>query len=861
MPGTARRLARRYLPPGVRKALISARTAAAAKKQPVRKSGPRQVVPQHDAVVGSLRAGRPLGASLIAQVRSLLDSGEPETAASIAASLRKEPDTAALGALAFGLVAFHRGFLSLASDEFAGVPRDLRWQHAASEYVRAGVRTDRGTVLGEVRRLVADHPESVDARNWTDILGAVFGAGDEELSREIFAILDRQVGDGSHVGKAVVANRDWIRPWVAASADSPAAPAVAPGHRSFALMDYGHPGRRRGSANIGDHVQSLASLGHLVRHQDLTVHGPQDLVDLLEQLHGRVRPEAQRFGLSADVDVMTVNRDASMYQEIPPDTWMLAFGWFMHAIFELHYGFPFHRNLRPIFLSFHCNKRDLLTPDALAYLRACGPIGCRDWTTVDILLSVGVPAFFSGCMTTTVSNVFPDLAERPGPRAPVAYVDVPPELVPRRGVVYKHSSDAVRLRSFATNVYDAMELLETYRRKHSAMVTSRLHAWLPSRSIGVKVDFQPKNRSDIRFAGLIDTTEAEFDAIRDGINSKLEKVMTAILSGEKPDDVYELWRAMTADEVAAAERRHVATGSPLAAVTAVADDVARAVDKTTTQAAARSADGDVVHIALHVPADPQRALSVLLESLTANTSRAMHVWVLSRTRESVRLDELAKDFPQVTFSVVPTRGLGAKMRRGDGRKMVPRDLDLLVLSELLPTVDRIVVLPVDAMATADIAKLYDVDLGGNLLAAPTVVGTVGSSGFRVIHDAGLRLGPKTKAATELRRRAYARHAFDFDAFTTDVFVLDLARMRTERFVETYLPYVEEFGLTLRDSLHFAIGPHRAVLPEHWDYVPTRSSPGAPGLVHWADAVKPWDDGYVAEQDRWHAVAQTVAQRR
>ena len=35
-------------------------------------------------------------------------------------------------------------------------------------------------------------------------------------------------------------------------------------------------------------------------------------------------------------------------------------------------------------------------------------------------------------MTTTVSNVFPDLAERPGPSAPVAYVDVPPESVPGR---------------------------------------------------------------------------------------------------------------------------------------------------------------------------------------------------------------------------------------------------------------------------------------------------------------------------------------------------------------------------------------------------------------------------------------------
>ena len=61
-------------------------------------------------------------------------------------------------------------------------------------------------------------------------------------------------------------------------------------------------------------------------------------------------------------------------------------------------------------------------------------------------------------------------------------------------------------------MYVALERLETYRRKHSAVVTTRLHCWLPARSIGIPVDFQPKNRSDIRFAGLIDTTDAEFDA-------------------------------------------------------------------------------------------------------------------------------------------------------------------------------------------------------------------------------------------------------------------------------------------------------------------------------------------------------------
>jgi hypothetical protein len=162
--------------------------------------------------------------------------------------------------------------------------------------------------------------------------------------------------------------------------------------------------------------------------------------------------------------------------------------------------------------------------------------------------------------------------------------------------------------------------------------------------------------------------------------------------------------------------------------------------------------------------------------------------------------------------------------------------------------------------TADVAQLSDLDLGGNLLAAPTVVGTTGSSGFGAIHGAGLRLGPKTVVSMELRRRAYARHAFDFDAFTNDVLVLDLARARSEAFVEEYLPYVVEFGLTLRDVLHLTVGPHRAVVPEHWSCVPTRSSVASPGLVHWADPVKPWDDGYTAEQDLWLAVAHRVGSR-
>ena len=145
---------------------------------------------------------------------------------------------------------------------------------------------------------------------------------------------------------------------------------------------------------------------------------------LLERLAARTRPELALEAVDADLDVLTIHRDASMYQTIPEGTWTLCFGWFMHPLFRMRYGFPLHDALRPLFVSFHCNKRDLLTDDAIAYLRRYGPVGCRDWTTVYLLLSAGVPAFFSGCLTTTVSTTFPPLDERPSDDAPVGYVDV-----------------------------------------------------------------------------------------------------------------------------------------------------------------------------------------------------------------------------------------------------------------------------------------------------------------------------------------------------------------------------------------------------------------------------------------------------
>ena len=89
--------------------------------------------------------------------------------------------------------------------------------------------------------------------------------------------------------------------------------------------------------------------------------------------------------------------------------------------------------------------------------------------------------------------------------------------VPEGAVTYRHSDGEVRRRSFVANIYEGLELLETYRRRHRGIVTSRLHCYLPTRSLGMNVDFRPKNRADVRFDGLIDISDAAFDGIREGL--------------------------------------------------------------------------------------------------------------------------------------------------------------------------------------------------------------------------------------------------------------------------------------------------------------------------------------------------------
>ena len=77
-------------------------------------------------------------------------------------------------------------------------------------------------------------------------------------------------------------------------------------------------------------------------------------------------------------------------------------GWWMHN----DKNFPPHRNVNPLYIAFHIEKKGLVSPKAINHFKKYGPIGCRDLHTMKLLKKKGVDAYFSGCLTLTLKNPF-----------------------------------------------------------------------------------------------------------------------------------------------------------------------------------------------------------------------------------------------------------------------------------------------------------------------------------------------------------------------------------------------------------------------------------------------------------------------
>ena len=538
---------------------------------------------------------------------------------------------------------------------------------------------------------------------------------------------------------------------------------------------------------------------------------------MLGELGERVRPDRARHEVDADVEVMTVHRDASMYAADPRGH--------LGPLLRLVHARDLHDALRlPAPREPAADLRLLPLQQARpahaggdrvpAALRAGRLPRLDDRAPAAVLRR---PRLLLRLPDDDGRHGVPGAAPAGPADAPPAYVDVPPEDVPPGATVYKHSDPAVRRRSFERNVGDALALLETYRTQHRRIVTSRLHCYLPVRSIGMDVEFRPHNRADVRFDGLMDIDDAAFAAIRDGMLERLERVHAAILSGAPEEDVYA--------PVARSRRRRRARrrGAPRApAGAARARSRARRGRRPRgrrDRPHRRGRRATRVHVAVALPARAPAGSSP--RSCTrCSSTRAGRCTCGSSPAPATRARErLVARFPELAISWVPLRGIRPKLLR-------------LQLPALLPGVHRVVLLPLPSVATGDVAELADLDLRGHAFAAPLRPGTQ--------RDQRLRRAPRARAtgsATGPRSppscgaRAHARHALRLRR------VHDRrARRRPARLREApLLAVADAYGLDDRETLHWLAGPDRATVPARWAAVPTRMPERGPGLIHWAAA--------------------------
>lgn len=85
--------------------------------------------------------------------------------------------------------------------------------------------------------------------------------------------------------------------------------------------------------------------------------------------------------------------------------------------------------IKPLLVSMHISPikaKELLNPEGIDFLKKNGPVGCRDLYTKSLLDSVGVPAYYSACMTLTLGRkYFVPKSERKGVYIVDPYFEIP----------------------------------------------------------------------------------------------------------------------------------------------------------------------------------------------------------------------------------------------------------------------------------------------------------------------------------------------------------------------------------------------------------------------------------------------------
>ncbi len=625
------------------------------------------------------------------------------------------------------------------------------------------------------------------------------------------------------------------------------------GEIPFALVGYQHPDWFAASANFDDFTETLSSLGHLLRHDGLELTGSDDLVSAATQLRLDVAAERRIPGEKRTVRLYEVDRDVSRLCAVPDGTWVIVSEWFAHPLSGERYDLPLDPRLNPIFVSFHITPDQIAVPGAVDYLKAHAPIGCADWDSVFLLHARGVPAFFSGTITSTVDEV---VARQTSPRHDeIVYIDVDTDEAKGKAKGNALSQEEPELRggSLGANLVSAAAHTRELRDRGARVVAGTVRCYLAARAVGCATELRAPSIGDHRVIDYVALSDDDFAAQQRSIADKLATALTAVLAGKQRDEVYEAWRQACADDVAHTVAEFARYDDDLAPNFDVdlACDVIRAAS-VEVRPSGSAGVGTEINVEFSVDQNYKHQLEIVLDSVVQRTERPVHAYILCRGFGQDDYRRLAQLFPTVSFTWLPTDDVDYGPIPDKIKWATIVTMDRTMLPELLRNVDRIIHFDLDALCLADLGELFDVDMEGTAIAAVDSPQPVYLGGLETFRRATRRLRREhhPDVARELIVRTHRQHPFDFEVFNAGIMVLDLAKMRADGVVRRYLGYIQRFGVNGQVIMNIYVGRERKKVSGDWNRLVRLEIAGPPKVAHWAGPIKPWHGHQYAPGREW-----------
>lgn len=831
--------------------LLTLRSTNAFQAQTIEKL--RGIV-SHPPVVGNVAKGMSFEEAVCDYARKSTSAEDRLLARSFVQSLYDNASQKDAGALGFGTMLSAFGLYESAYHYFHEAGDEKAKTYAPFEYFESVFFVDLKKGLSELKDYLAKNRETLPLDTRLPLMKVLAKYSQVELLREETNIL---IADTKSIASLTDADKELVE-WfnTQLNHNEPEVKSL-PETINIAVMDYKLLDKSRTSRNRGDFVQTLAALSNLLRFQNIDYVGNTKLSNYLNSLKKHIQPHRQITSHAAKVQPIAIDRDFSSGREYPENTWLISNGWFMHRNFKGPVDFPYPKNVLPLMISFHIQDPDVLTEDVVKELKRIEPIGCRDWTTLYRLRDFGIKAFFSGCVTTTVGQVLPPATGTK--KKKLAQVET--KIDERKYLGWQvdqfiQVGEQVRAFDLVEGIEDARAMLEEYV-DYREVATSRLHCYLPARSMGLPVDFKPKNLADVRFEGLINLDETAFNKIRNGIEDKLEVTLKAILEGKNEKEVRKLWAEICQAEVEFADK-YATTYSKVTPSNIDVPKAVAALEASKITVGNNPRGKNVVETALALDQNLEKMIPVVLQSLVDHTSREINAHVMTRGLGKEFRDRMGKLFPEINFTFYNFD----EVNYGNDIALLSHisvsTMDRLFLPEMLKNLDKVLYLDIDILIQGDVGELYDLNLGENVFAGKRTRLKTWANMIRPITRATLHFAPEK--AWDIRKRLHDKADLTSRTFNAGILVLNLELMRKENFTAEHMYLVEQCRMNDQDVFNIYSRDRVLEIDSEWNHVPSQDFNTKPKIIHWAGPAKPWKPEYVLLKPRFEATKAKVESR-